>query len=233
MVSGTPAAFIFDFDGTIMDSMGMWCRLWPDFARSEYGLATEPSAFDECESLSMYDECVYVHEKFGIGRSGRELYDKLYAHLEQVYERKLELRPGARDFLDEVRAADVPSVIATSTPAELVASCMAVHGLEPYFAGIVTTSEAGASKDHPDVYDLALARVAPGAAPSEAWVFEDAMFGLAAARGAGYKTVGVYDAHGRAVRSVVEANSTIFVTGFDQLSLADVLGWGGETGCGV
>ena len=225
--TGVPAAFIFDFDGTVADSMGMWCALWPAFVGEEYGVSATIEDFAESESLAMLDECAFVHKKYGIGRDGEELYGKLYARLRRVYAGRIALRPGARAFLDEARAAGIPLVVATSTPRELVESCMAVHGLTDYFLDVVTTKEAGASKDHPDVYDLALARVAHAARPEEAWVFEDAMFGLAAARGAGYRTVGIYDAHGRADRAVVEANSTLFVTSFEQLRLADVLGYEG------
>ena len=218
----TPKAFIFDCDGTLIDSMGMWLTIYPELV-ARYGIRMTPEDFAPTESLALPEEMAYYHEKLGIAESGEALLAELRGMIREKYAHEIPLCPGVLPFLESAEEAGIPMVIATSTDADLVELALKRLGIRRFFQGLVTTEQAGASKERPDVYDLALARVAPGAARGEAWVFEDAMFGLKAAHGAGYRTLGVYDAHGRADRAVVRANASVFVTSFTQLSLADIL----------
>lgn len=218
----TPQAFIFDCDGTLIDSMGMWLTIYPELV-ARYGIHMTPEDFAPTEHLALPEEMAYYHEKLGIAQSGEALLAELRGMIREKYAHDHPLCPGVRPFLEAAAKAGIPLGIATSTDADLVTLALERLGVAGLFRVLVTTDEAGASKERPDVYDLALSRLAPGARPQDAWVFEDAMFGLKAARGAGYHTLGVYDAHGRADRAVVRANASIFVTSFEQLALADVL----------
>ena len=218
----TPKAFIFDCDGTLLDSMGMWITIYPELV-ARYGIRMAPEDFAATEHLALPEEMAYYHDKLGIGQSAEALLQELRFMIREKYACEHELCPGVRAFLDEARAAGIPLGIATSTDADLVELALRRLGVLDFFSTLTTTDEAGASKERPDVYNLALERLAPGADPDDTWVFEDAMFGLRAARGAGYHTFGVYDAHGRADRAVVRANASLFATSFEQLKLADIL----------
>ena len=198
----TPRAFIFDCDGTLIDSMGMWLTIYPELV-GRYGVHMTPEDFAATEHLAMPEEIAYYHEKLGIGESAEALIAELKDMLCEKYGHEIRVCPGVRSFLEEARAQGIPLGIATSTDEDMVRLGLAANGLDEFFSCLVTTEEAGASKEHP--------------------VFEDAMFGLAAAHKAGYHTLGVYDAHGRADRAVVRAGSSIFVDSFEQLSLGDIL----------
>lgn len=227
-----PRAFIFDCDGTLIDSMGMWLTIYPRLV-ARYGLHMTPEDFADTESMAMPEEIAYYHRKLGIGASAEALLEEVRGMIRDEYAERIPLCPGVRPFLDEVASAGIPCIIATSTETDFVHAALERLGVDCFFTDIVTTAEAGASKEHPDVYLMALERVAPGARPADAWVFEDAMFGLEAARGAGFPTVGIYDSHGRADRAVVEANATIFIESFADLYLADILAYPGKGATGA
>ena len=220
----SPRAFIFDCDGTLVDSMGMWVALWPEVAR-EYGVQTTPEDFDAYEHLSMEEECVAVHRDMGVASSARELEARLRETLAVKYATQVPLRPGVRPFLEAAAAAGIPMAIATSTSRDLVLTCLEACGISDYFKDVVTTAMVGASKEHPDVYDRALEIAAPGATRDEAWVFEDAMFGLITAEAAGYRSVGVYDPAGHADRDVVREHASIFIDSFEELTLERILAY--------
>lgn len=224
-----PAAFIFDCDGTLLQSMGMWLNVQVELLAT-YGVTTTPDDFARFESLSVMGECEAYHETWGVGANGQEVYDRLMAMLMAHYRGDIRARSGVRRFLDSAHAAGIPMVIATSTPAVAVRAGLEANGLDGYFRDIVTTGEAGASKDHPDVYNLALARLCAACGmdvPSHdrVWVFEDATFGLLSSGSAGYRRVGIYDPEGRARRADVVANSEIFVDEFDELALDRILSY--------
>lgn len=225
-MSASPSAFIFDCDGTLVDSMGMWVGLWPEIA-AEYGVRATAADFDKYEHLSMEEECDVVHREMGIAGSAAELETRLREQLEVKYATAVPLRPGVLPFLKEVRAAGIPMAIATSTSRDLVCTCLKACGIDGFFKDVVTTDMVGASKEHPDVYDRALEAAAPGAVRADAWVFEDAMFGLITAEAAGYRRVGVYDPAGHADREVVRAHASLFIDSFEELTLDRVLSYEG------
>lgn len=225
-----PSAFIFDCDGSLLRSMGMWIQVQGELLAS-YGIETTPDDFAQFESLSMMGECCAYHDTWGVGANGQEVYDKLMAMLLERYRAVVPVRPGVASFLEAVREAGIPMAIATSTPEPAVRCGLAANGLAGYFDIIVTTGEAGASKDQPDVYNLALERLCaargidvPG--HERVWVFEDAVFGLKSSGAAGYRRVGIFDAEGRSARPDVQANCEIFIDEFSDLALEDVCAWG-------
>lgn len=219
-----PSAFIFDCDGTLVDSMGAWVALWPEVA-AEYGQDRAAEDFDPFEHLSMEQEAAAVHERMGIAPSASELLARVRELISRSYREDVRPRPGVPAFLKAARDAGIPMAVATSTSKDLVQMTLESNGIDGFFRGIVTTGMVGASKQEPDVYDGALELACPGAARSSAWVFEDAMFGLKAAGGAGYRTVGIYDPAGHADRDVVHGLADIAVDSFEALTLDDVLTW--------
>lgn len=218
-----PRAFIFDCDGTLLDSMGAWLDVEPRLLAS-YGVPGLTQAdFAEFEPLSVEDECEGYHRKWGVGASGAEVCDRLLGMLREAYAEQVGERPGARAFLEAAAAAGIPCAVATSTPADLVRAGLARNGMSDLVAGVTTTAEAGRSKESPDVYDLALERTAAGAPHGDVWVFEDAVFGLRSAGAAGYRRVGIFDPAGRCSRADVEASCDIFIEGYDEGLLGRIL----------
>ncbi len=218
-----PRAFIFDCDGTLLQSMGMWLRAEPALLKT-YGIDTVPDDFAEFESLSLMGECEGYHRKWGVGASGEEVYERLMKMVCEGYRTEVTVRPGVVDFLSAARKAGIPMGIATSTPPEAVRIGLEACGLSTYFDTLVTTGEAGASKDHPDVYDLALSKLSASCGLGEVnrkdvWVFEDAVFGLKSSGSVGYRRVGIFDDEGRAQREDVKANCEIFIDSFEELTV--------------
>ena len=195
-----PAAFIFDCDGTLVDSMGAWLDVQPRLLASFGVEGLTPDDFAEFEALSVENECAAYHDKWGVGEpGGRDILERLLGMLEQAYAEDVPARPGAPAFLER----------------------------------ITTTEEAGASKEHPDVYNLALARLAEAHGLGEVdrrrvWVFEDALFGLLSSGAAGYRRVGIHDPAGRFTLEQVGANSEIFITAYEDDLLDRVLAFRSE-----
>ena len=92
---------IFDCDGTLVDSMGMW-RSASSWICEHHGV--EPLPFEQIESLALRETCDMYHDEKGIGDSGEGLYEELCAHVRDAYEHEVPLMPGAREFLDELAA---------------------------------------------------------------------------------------------------------------------------------
>ena len=220
-------AFIFDCDGTLVNSTPVWAYAQPELLH-RHGVDVTVDDFAQFKHLSLEDECQAYHDIWGIGENGEELYRELSDILIDGYS-KVPPREGLLAFLEQAKAAGIAMGVATSTPAELVQSALAGAGLDAYMEFVTTTGEAGRSKQFPDVYELALRRLEErhGCKFERAWVFEDAVFGLKSSGTAGFKRVGIYDPHGRMKREDVRANCDIFIDSYEELELARVLSFEG------
>ena len=220
-------AFIFDCDGTLVNSTPVWAYAQPELLR-RHGIEVTVDDFAQFEHLSLEDECHAYHDTWGICANGEEVYRELSEILIDGYS-KVPARDGLLAILEQAKAAGIAMCVATSTPADLVASALAGSGLDAYMEFITTTGEAGRSKQFPDVYELALRRLEErhGHAFDCAWVFEDAVFGLKSSGVAGFKRVGIYDPHGRMERDEVRANCDIFIDSYEELTLDRVLAFEG------
>ena len=220
-------AFIFDCDGTLVNSTPVWAYAQPELLR-RHGIDVTVDDFAQFEHLSLEDECQAYHDTWGICANGGEVYRELSGILIDGYS-KVPAREGLLAFLEQAKAAGIAMCVATSTPADLVASALAGSGLDAYMGFITTTGEAGRSKQFPDVYELALRRLEErhGREFDRAWVFEDAVFGLKSSGAAGFNRVGIYDPYGRMERDEVRANCDIFIDSYEELELDRVLAFEG------
>lgn len=226
-IAAPSVAFIFDCDGTLVNSSPVWGHAQTELLR-RHGIDVTVDDFAQFEHLSLEDECKAYHDTWGIGANGEELYHELGEILIDGYS-KVPPREGLLAFLEQAKVTGVAMCVATSTPAELVKSALAGAGLDAYIEFVTTTGEAGRSKQFPDVYELALRRLEErhGHRFERAWVFEDAVFGLKSSGTAGFKRVGIYDPHGRMKRDDVRANCNIFIDSYEDLDLARLLSFEG------
>lgn len=207
---------IFDCDGTLVDSMGMWRRA-TEHLMSSHDVHDIP--FERVESISLRDACDLLHDELGVRESAGELYEEVCAYVRDAYAREVPALPGVRAFLDELSAADVPMVVASSTPVRELRCALAAHGLDGYFQDVVSTEDVGGrDKEFPDVYLEAARRL--GTPRETTWVFEDAPFGVQTAHRAGFAVVGLFNEHDGRREQDIRPFCDIFVHGYPELSLA-------------
>ena len=207
---------IFDCDGTLVDSMGMWSHAFA-WLCERYGVEGVP--MERVESISLRDGCALLHDEYGAGSSVDEVYEDMCAHVRDAYEHEVPLMPGAREFLDELAEAGVPMILASSTPVRELRCALAANDLAGYFVDVVSTEDVGGrDKEFPDVYLEAARRL--GTPRSSTWVFEDAPFGVRTARRAGFPVVGLMNDHDGRREEDVRPWCDVFVHGYAELSLA-------------
>ena len=181
-------ALIFDMDGVIVDSNPVHREAWVAFNRG-YGFETTPAMLERMYG-KRNDEIIGDYFGDGLGleevaarsRAKEELYREMAgSRIEQM------LLPGLRAFLDRYRA--VPMAVASNAEPENVAFVLDRAGLRPYFRVVVDGRQVIHPKPHPDVYLRAAALLE--VAPANCIVMEDSPTGVAAAKAAGMRVIGV------------------------------------------
>ena len=182
-------ALIFDMDGVIVDSNPVHREAWVAFNR-RYGLETTPAMLERMYG-KRNDEIIRDYFGASLGpeevaarsRAKEELYREMAgSRIEQM------LVPGLRAFLDRYRTA--PMAVASNAEPENVAFVLDRAGLRPYFRVAVDGRQAIRPKPHPDIYLRAATLLK--VAPANCIVIEDSPTGVAAAKAAGMKVIGLH-----------------------------------------
>ena len=184
---------IFDFDGTLVDSMPYWQREERDYL-ARHGV-TEPGTVDKVmeriKPLNIMEASRIMVDWFGFPDDPAEVGKGFAARMGVRYRESIPAKDGAREYVEALRRDGVRMAVASGSSVELMEVCLRRLGMRENFEFVLSCLDVGAGKDHPDIYLEAARRF--GASPGEIAVYEDSAVAMRTAKGAGFYGVGVYD----------------------------------------
>ena len=199
---------IFDVDGTLLDSMPIWDDASERFL-SGLGVKAEPGLNEIMFRMSLDEGAAYLKSAYGLDLSEQEIKDGILGVIRDFYFYQAQLKPGAGEFLAQMKAREIPMYIATSSNREHIRAAFERLGVYNYFDGLITCEEAGAGKSDPRIFLLAADRM--GLEPADIFVFEDVIHAIRTANSAGFVTVGVYDAASSSDNTAIREESGLYL----------------------
>ena len=210
-----PKAFIFDFDGTLADSMWVWSNVDKEFARRR-GLDFTDEDSEIIAALGFEGTAKWLLERFGLDESVDDLIAEWYSIAAESYAHDVPLKPGVREYLAMLKEHDYPLAIASSLDRRLLESALDNNGVLDCFDVIVVCDEVtDTGKATPVVYIEAATRL--GFALEDCVVFEDVAMAARSAKQGGAYVVGVSDEHPQQARDELEKAADLFCEGFSTL----------------
>jgi beta-phosphoglucomutase len=185
----TPGAFIFDIDGTLVDSMGAHTQAWLEFLEQNGAQLNSQDARRTLVGRTTWD---ILLQAFGKNLSEGEievLTEQKEGLYRQLYQPMLKPLPGLVDFLEGARALGILMAVASSARKANIDYTLDGLGIRAYFKEIVGEEQVTHPKPHPEIYLLAAARL--DVPPQRCVVFEDSAVGIQAALGAGMRVIGL------------------------------------------
>ena len=182
--------FLFDLDGTLIDSNGIWREVDRVFLARRglpythaYLEGVAHTIFPVAAQFTK-DFCHLADSCESIMAEWMELAREAYAHT-------IPIKPGVRAYLKQCKAQGRRMAIVTSSIPE---HCMAALGhlsLEGFFEHITFAQVLGLEKQNPALYRAAAETA--GVEPERCTVFDDSLAACRGARAARMRVVGVYD----------------------------------------
>jgi putative hydrolase of the HAD superfamily len=207
--------FIFDFDGLILDTEKPGFLAWKEifdrfdqpFALEDWkkAIGTGPRAFDPALHL-----CALVQDSLDPAR----LHEDQLSIANKII-RTYPILPGVFDFILEAKAAGRKLAVASSSPRSWVTGHLSRLELIQYFDVILTAEDVLRVKPDPELYFLALSRLAIH--PSEAVVFEDSPNGILAANAAGITCIAVPN---EITRTMDISHADVVIDSFTEITLS-------------
>ncbi|WP_018700167.1 HAD family hydrolase [Amorphus coralli] len=178
-----PEALIFDMDGLLLDTEGVYKRSWAA-AASELGFDLTDEIFMTLIGITIADCEKRLVQTFGDQFPLDRFRDDARTRYEAIVEAEgIPLKPGVHAALDWAARRNVPCGIGTSTRTDEARDRLKRHAMLDRFAVVVGGDQISRGKPDPETF-LRVAEVLAHP-PAACLVFEDAHSGVLAARAAG------------------------------------------------
>lgn len=183
-------AVIFDMDGTLIDSERIAIIAWNRSAK-RFGFEIPLEMLHGFIGMTR-DACMgTLTEHVGSERIANEMFEDHKVIEDELYSTMLDLKPGAREVVENLHARGLKLAVATSTRTIQAHEKFDRFGLTPYFDVFTCGDELNRSKPEPDIFLLAASRL--GVDPASCVVVEDSFNGVRAGHAAGMHTIMVPD----------------------------------------
>jgi HAD superfamily hydrolase (TIGR01509 family) len=205
---------IFDLDGTLIDSMGIWKDMasqW--FIRHHHPVPENLET--EIFSMTFLDAARYCLSFLSADMTPEELLAEWSQAAKERYQKDLLLKPYTTEILSRVKEAGMKISLTTSNFRDVAVETIDRLGIARFFDSITVTQEVARSKYFPDVYLLAAKKL--NISPERCIVFEDSYYSIHGAKAAGMYVIGVYDSYSKYFRKPIENLADRYILSFENI----------------
>ena len=181
---------IFDMDGTLIDSNGIWRDVDTAFL-AKRGLPYTREYYEGVAHTVFPKAAIFTKEYCHLSESTDEIMAEWMERAGDLYTTSVPVKPGVVDYLEKCKAAgERMAVLTSSVPAHCHAA-LGHLGLKPYFEHIYFAQELGMDKKEPAIYRKTAELL--GVDVADCTIFDDSIAACRSARTAGMQVIGVYD----------------------------------------
>ena len=206
--------YLFDLDGTLIDSNGIWIDVDTVFL-ARRGM---PYTAEYAEGVA--------HTIFPLAAKFTKTYCNIEDSEEEImaewmelagdrYSKTVELKPFIADYLQKCRENGIRMSLLSSCVPEHGRAVLSRYGLTDYFEHLIFATDLGMEKSDPRIFHEA-AKIC-GVNAEDCVLFDDSSRSCRSAKQAGLKTVGVYDHMFRREEDQLRAECDRYIKNFEEL----------------
>lgn len=183
-------ACIFDLDGTLLDSMGVWRYVDEEFL-GKRGLSVTDEYLNAVSFMKLNAAAEYTVKLFGLNEKPRDIIREWLDLAKYEFTYHIQPKPYGAEYLRLLKEKNIPAAIATSSQKDLYMPALKRIGIFDLFNLIVDSEMTDCGKEQPEIFVKAAKGL--NAEPKDCLVFEDTVRGIISAKKAGFITVGFLD----------------------------------------
>jgi beta-phosphoglucomutase-like phosphatase (HAD superfamily) len=214
---------IFDMDGTLIDSVGLWNRIDKELIERIAHISVDESllqhqrdallrSFSHAKDAYL-EYCHFLKETYNAQESKEEIRQLRYDIAQHYMREVMDFKPYAEHFLAYLKQKGFTLVIASTTSRANLHTYQTLNhtmrskvNFEETFSLILGREVVQKIKPHPEIYHFIMETLHVNA--EQCLVIEDSLIGLEAASHAGIETIIMYDAYSDTDRHELELRAS-------------------------
>ena len=206
--------YIFDFDGTLVDSMPTWSGALIN-ALKKAGIPVPDGFVNTLTPLGNYKASEYTIS-LGLDITLKKYLDDLSKYLYREYTTNVRLKDNVKETLEELIRRGHSLSVLTASPHLYVDECLQNNGVFVLFEKVWTIDDFGHTKSEVIIYEEAAERL--GTAVSDCVFVDDNLTALTTAKKSGMYTAAIYDDTSAQYMDEIKKVSDVYAVDF-----ADIL----------
>lgn len=189
------STYIFDLDGTLIDSLGIWSNLASSYLK-EKDVLVKDDVDKIIKNFSLEESSQYLKTNYGLSESVATIREEIVGKIYDLYAHSIKLKSGVKKYIESLYNKGVTLTIASASTQSLVEAVLKNNNIDKYFSLIKTEMEVGISKAKSSkVFDSIVEELS--LSKDDVVVFEDSYAAIKTLKANGYYTVGVFDEHNK------------------------------------
>lgn len=205
---------IFDMDGTLIDSNGIWKDVDTAFL-AKRGLPYTRAYYEGVAHTIFPLAAKFTKEFCHLPESEEAIMAEWMDMAGNLYGTSVPVKPGVRAYLEKLRDAGERMMVVTSAVPVHCRTALTHLGLMPYFERIVFAQELHREKKDPALWRLAAETA--GVSTEDCTLYDDSVEACRGAKAAGMRAVGVYDPFFAATETEMRAVCSRYIRSFEEL----------------
>jgi HAD superfamily hydrolase (TIGR01509 family) len=184
------STYLFDFDGTLVDSMPTYAALMIRILE-ENGIEYPENIIKIITPLGFIDTAHYFINEMGLKMEHSKLVGLMNEYAIDAYTHRIPAKATVIDTVRELKRRGHSVNVLTASPHDTLDPCLKRLSIFDLFDNVWSCNDFATNKSNPEIYKMAAQRL--GVDVGEL-IFLDDNFGAdRAAKAAGCKVIGVYD----------------------------------------
>lgn len=208
-------AYLFDMDGTLVDSILQWRQSTAEAVRSLGVTGDVESITTPLVNSPIQLHCPYLVEAFNLSVTPSQLWQVVKDTIKRHYLTDVTLKSGVTAYLDKLKSQGARMGVVSGTPADLVGICLERFGLKKYFDFYWSCVDFGVGKESPVIFEQGAKQL--GFLPQDVCVVDDALIAIKTAHDAGFLTMGVADTYNQHVWKEITKLSNQVVVDWNEM----------------
>ena len=206
---------IFDLDGTLINSTGVWNKVDEDFFNRR-NVIMPPEFPQVIKTHTLMSGAVYIKDRLSLPESPEDIVKEWHDAAVYAYHNDVRVKPYVKELLELLKNSYGYKIgLATSNTHELYDQCLINNGIYDYFDSFTQSDEVERLKGFPDIYEKAAERM--GVPKEKCIVFEDVYQAVKGARMGNFFTVAVEDSASADDREEIIKIADVYIKSFREL----------------